>query len=210
MTPEILKIPSTLKMVMSFEVVVPVRSMADFFPYFVLKNAFICICMHVCICESIPHVLRYLERPEEATGFPGAGLTSGCELPVVESNSSPLEEQQYSRLLSQLSSLFLLFLRTLLLHSQRLCFRLGSILLPSTHSKALVRLIGPLRWMEKLIFPWSVCFFGKCLFNIRKLCISQHISWNVTQRAKVYNSFVSWWHTEPCKKKSFEPEPEKK
>jgi hypothetical protein len=44
------------------------------------------MCVYVCVCMSIlSHVGK--GRPDEDIRFPGAGVTSGCELPEVDAGS---------------------------------------------------------------------------------------------------------------------------
>lgn len=59
----------------------------------VFKNVFTCTC--VCLCECMPHVCGCL-WPEEAVGFPRAGITSSCEPPDMDigNQTCPLEEQE--------------------------------------------------------------------------------------------------------------------
>lgn len=52
----------------------------------------------MCICEYMPHMCSYLQRPEEDAESAGTGVTTGhCELPDTEtkfwkSNSDPKED----------------------------------------------------------------------------------------------------------------------
>lgn len=36
-----------------------------------------CLCVGLCMCTQ---VYRYMRRPKEGVGYPGAGVTEGCEL----------------------------------------------------------------------------------------------------------------------------------
>lgn len=35
---------------------------------------------HICMCVCLPHISRYIQRPEEEIGFSGAEVTGSCEL----------------------------------------------------------------------------------------------------------------------------------